>query len=71
MRLLLFDVLDHVTILSYYLSSYDEYLTEVRSLRLEWSPVHSSDKFWVSMGVWQWVWHYLYLSSERECDEVE
>lgn len=28
------------------MSSYDEYLTEVKSLRLEWSPVHSSDKFW-------------------------
>jgi len=28
------------------LSSYDEYLTEVRSGRLEWSPVHRSEKFW-------------------------
>jgi len=28
------------------LSSYDEYITEVRSGRLEWSPVHRSEKFW-------------------------
>ncbi|CAG2108276.1 unnamed protein product [Medioppia subpectinata] len=28
------------------LSSFDEYATEVKSGRLEWSPVHSSDKFW-------------------------
>merc|ERR1719284_2282333 len=28
------------------LSSYDEYVTEVRSGRLEWSPVHRSEKFW-------------------------
>ncbi|BFF94344.1 V-type proton ATPase subunit H [Drosophila madeirensis] len=28
------------------LSSYDEYATEVRSGRLEWSPVHKSAKFW-------------------------
>lgn len=28
------------------LSSYDEYYTEVRSGRLQWSPVHKSDKFW-------------------------
>ncbi|CAI5455988.1 unnamed protein product [Caenorhabditis angaria] len=28
------------------LSSYDEYLAEVRSGRLTWSPVHKSDKFW-------------------------
>jgi V-type H+-transporting ATPase subunit H len=28
------------------LSSYDEYLTEIRSGRLEWSPVHRSEKFW-------------------------
>ncbi len=28
------------------LSSYDEYLTEVRSGRLEWSPVHRSERFW-------------------------
>lgn len=27
-------------------SSYDEYVTEVRSGRLEWSPVHRSEKFW-------------------------
>ena len=29
-------------------SSFDEYATEVKSGRLEWSPVHRSDKFWVS-----------------------
>merc|ERR1740122_140505 len=28
------------------LSSYDEYITEVKSGRLEWSPVHRSEKFW-------------------------
>lgn len=28
------------------LSSFDEYATEVRSGRLEWSLVHKSDKFW-------------------------
>ena len=34
--------------ISYFLdsSSYDEYITEVRSGRLEWSPVHRSEKFW-------------------------
>ncbi|KAH9488980.1 hypothetical protein Btru_061776 [Bulinus truncatus] len=28
------------------LSSLDEYITEVKSGRLEWSPVHRSDRFW-------------------------
>ncbi|XP_071503117.1 V-type proton ATPase subunit H-like [Diadema antillarum] len=28
------------------LSSFDEYSTEVKSGRLEWSPVHKSEKFW-------------------------
>merc|ERR1712133_108091 len=28
------------------LSSYDEYVTEVRAGRPEWSPVHRSEKFW-------------------------
>lgn len=28
------------------LSSWDEYVAEVKSGRLEWSPVHRSDKFW-------------------------
>lgn len=28
------------------LSSFDEYCTEVRSKRLQWSPVHKSEKFW-------------------------
>ncbi|XP_065890325.1 V-type proton ATPase subunit H-like isoform X2 [Dysidea avara] len=28
------------------LSSFDEYVHEVRSGRLEWSPVHKSEKFW-------------------------
>lgn len=28
------------------LSSFDEYSTEVKSGRLEWSPVHISEKFW-------------------------
>ncbi|XP_058816981.1 V-type proton ATPase subunit H isoform X2 [Topomyia yanbarensis] len=28
------------------LSSFDEYSTEIKSARLEWSPVHKSAKFW-------------------------
>ena len=28
------------------LSSFDEYASEVKSGRLEWSPVHKSTKFW-------------------------
>lgn len=28
------------------LSSFDEYVTELRSGRLQWSPVHKSEKFW-------------------------
>lgn len=28
------------------LSSFDEYATELRCGRLEWSPVHNSEKFW-------------------------
>lgn len=28
------------------LSSFDEYASEVKSGRLEWSPVHRSEKFW-------------------------
>jgi len=28
------------------LSSFDEYSTEIKSGRLEWSPVHKSEKFW-------------------------
>jgi len=28
------------------LSSYDVYVTEIKSGRLEWSPVHRSEKFW-------------------------
>ena len=27
-------------------SSFDEYSTEVKSGRLEWSPVHKSERFW-------------------------
>lgn len=28
------------------LSSFDEYVTEIKSGRLEWSPVHRSERFW-------------------------
>uniref|UniRef100_A0A915KQN8 ATPase V1 complex subunit H C-terminal domain-containing protein n=1 Tax=Romanomermis culicivorax TaxID=13658 RepID=A0A915KQN8_ROMCU len=28
------------------LSSFDEYVTEVKSGRLQWNPVHKSEKFW-------------------------
>lgn len=34
-------------IVTYFGSSFDEYASEVRSGRLEWSPVHKSEKFWV------------------------
>lgn len=27
-------------------SSFDEYSSELKSGRLEWSPVHKSEKFW-------------------------
>ena len=37
-----------VCVIMLFSSSFDEYATEVRSGRLEWSPVHRSDKFWVS-----------------------
>ena len=30
----------------YWCSSFDEYSSEVKSGRLEWSPVHKSEKFW-------------------------
>jgi V-type H+-transporting ATPase subunit H len=29
------------------LSSFDEYVSEVKSGRLEWSPVHKSERFWL------------------------
>ena len=32
-------------------STFDEYAAEVRSGRLEWSPVHKSEKFWVKTAV--------------------
>ena len=32
---------------TYICSSFDEYVHEVTSGRLEWSPVHKSEKFWV------------------------
>ena len=32
-------------------STFDEYAAEVRSGRLEWSPVHKSEKFWVRLIV--------------------
>ena len=33
-------------------STFDEYAAEVRSGRLEWSPVHKSEKFWVNTAVY-------------------
>ena len=35
-------------ILFIHASTFDEYAAEVRSGRLEWSPVHKSEKFWVT-----------------------
>lgn len=32
--------------LSEFNSSFDEYSSELKSGRLEWSPVHKSEKFW-------------------------
>ena len=29
-----------------YFSSFEEYCSEVKSGRMEWSPVHKSEKFW-------------------------
>ena len=37
----------HVMYVPVHCSSWDEYAAEVKSGRLEWSPVHRSDKFWV------------------------
>lgn len=31
-----------------FFSTWDEYAAEVKSGRLEWSPVHKQEKFWVS-----------------------
>jgi len=47
------DVADDVEFLDKHLSeclndvsSFDEYSSEIQSMRLEWSPVHKSEKFW-------------------------
>ncbi len=47
------DILDDITFLSEKLellmtdvSSFDEYVAEITSNHLHWSPVHRSDKFW-------------------------
>ena len=37
-------------------SSWDEYATEVKSGRLEWSPVHRSDKFWVNLDPYMCIY---------------
>uniref|UniRef100_A0A1I7TC11 V-type proton ATPase subunit H n=1 Tax=Caenorhabditis tropicalis TaxID=1561998 RepID=A0A1I7TC11_9PELO len=37
---------EELTLSVHDLSSYDEYYSEVRSGRLQWSPVHKSEKFW-------------------------
>lgn len=36
--------IDYANFLVY--SSFDEYVTEVKSGRLQWNPVHKSEKFW-------------------------
>ncbi|XP_064652704.1 V-type proton ATPase subunit H-like isoform X2 [Lineus longissimus] len=47
------DIADDITFLHEFLqtsvqnlSSFDEYSTEIKSGRLEWSPVHKSERFW-------------------------
>lgn len=37
---------EHLRVCLHDVSSFDEYAIEVQSMRLEWSPVHKSDKFW-------------------------
>lgn len=37
---------EHLRICLQDVSSFDEYASEVQSMRLEWSPVHKSEKFW-------------------------
>lgn len=39
-------VLVYTCILFNFDSSFDEYTSEVKSGRLEWSPVHKNEKFW-------------------------
>ncbi|XP_018495504.1 V-type proton ATPase subunit H isoform X2 [Galendromus occidentalis] len=39
-------LVEKLQILEQDMSSYDEYMNEVKTGRLEWSPVHSSEKFW-------------------------
>ena len=46
-----FEIRTYVYVLCYFniSSSFDEYVHEVSSGRLEWSPVHKSEKFWVGL----------------------
>jgi len=37
---------EHLRVCLHDVSSFDEYASEVQSMRLEWSPVHKSEKFW-------------------------
>lgn len=36
----------HSLMFGLFCSSFDEYSSELKSGRLEWSPVHKSEKFW-------------------------
>ena len=51
-------------------SSFDEYATEVKSGRLEWSPVQRSDKFWVSFltTVHNIIYMYMYVLNFYTCN---
>ena len=54
-------------------SSWDEYAAEVKSGRLEWSPVHRSDKFWVRslLAICMTFISFFCYISERKCNEVK
>ncbi|XP_022700365.1 V-type proton ATPase subunit H-like isoform X1 [Varroa jacobsoni] len=39
-------LVEKLQILEQDMSSFDEYVNEIKTGRLEWSPVHSSEKFW-------------------------
>jgi len=42
---------EHLQVCLQDVSSFDEYSSELQSMRLDWSPVHKSDKFWKENAV--------------------